>query len=97
MKDSIVERRLRYIDRQRKLGHGVNVRFDGMKPQGSGPANRHGLPSIPIDQRVVENWPVLDLGFIPEVSLEDWRLEVGGLVANPISAPPQWWRSAGWR
>src|SRR5438552_4281360 len=84
-KESIVERRLRYIDRQRKLGHGVNVRFEGMKPQGSGPANRHGLPSLPVDQRGVENWPVLDLGFIPEISLENWRLEVGGLVANPIT------------
>src|SRR5438093_46617 len=26
MKDSIVERRLRYIDRQRKLGHGVKFK-----------------------------------------------------------------------
>ena len=47
MKDSIVERRLRYIERQKQLGHGVNVRLEGLKPEGSGPLNRHGLPSIP--------------------------------------------------
>ena len=82
--NSMVERRLRYIERQKQLGHGVNVQFAGMKPQGSGPLNRHGLPAVPVDQRVVENWPVLDLGDIPNISPADWRLEVGGLVENPV-------------
>ena len=85
MKDSIVERRLRYIERQQKLGHGVNVQFDGLAPQGSGPANRHGLPSLPIDQHVVHNWPVLDLGDVPNVALSEWRLEIAGLVENPLT------------
>jgi DMSO/TMAO reductase YedYZ molybdopterin-dependent catalytic subunit len=83
--DSIVERRLRYIERQRKLGHGLNVRLDGLTPQGSGPANRHGMPSVPIDQHVVSNWPILDLGDLPDISTADWRLEVAGLVANPFT------------
>jgi len=85
MKDSIVERRMRYIERQKALWHGVNVRFEGLKPEGSGPLNRHGLPSVPVGQRVVENWPVLDLGDIPNVSLADWRLEATGLVENPVT------------
>lgn len=85
MSDSIVERRLRYIERQKKLGHGVNVRFEGMKPQGSGPPNRHGMPAVPIDQRVVQNWPVLDLGDVPNVTLADWRLDLGGAVENPVT------------
>jgi len=85
MKDSIVERRLRYIERQKRLGRGVNVRFEGLQPEGSGPLNRHGLPSIPAGQRVVENWPVLDLGDVPNVSLADWRLEATGLVENPVT------------
>ena len=76
---------MRYIERQKRLGHGVNVQFEGMKPEGSGPLNRHGLPSVPVGQRVVENWPVLDLGDIPNVSLADWRLEVAGLVESPIT------------
>jgi DMSO/TMAO reductase YedYZ molybdopterin-dependent catalytic subunit len=83
--ESLVERRMRYIDRQKKLGHGVDVRFEGLKPQGSGPPNRHGLPKIPIDQHVVQNWPVLSLGESPDVPLAKWRLEVGGLVENPFT------------
>ena len=85
MSDSLVERRLRYIERQKKLGHGVNVRFEGLKPEGSGPPNRHGLPAVPIGQHVVGNWPVLDLGDVPNVSLADWRLEIGGIVESPVT------------
>ncbi len=81
----MVERRMRYIERQKKLGHGVNVQFEGMIPVGSGPLNRHGLPAVPVDQRLVENWPVLDLGDLPNVALADWRLEVTGLVENPVT------------
>jgi DMSO/TMAO reductase YedYZ molybdopterin-dependent catalytic subunit len=83
--ETIVERRLRYIERQRQLGHGVDVQRDGLKPMGSGPLNRHGMPQVPIDQRVVPNWPVLDLGDVPDVRRQDWRLEIGGLVDNPVS------------
>ena len=38
----------------------------------------------PVGQRAVDNWPVLDLGDLPEISTEEWRLEVGGLVENPV-------------
>ncbi len=40
---------------------------------------------LPPGQRLVQNWPVLDLGIKPALSLESWRLCVDGLVANPIS------------
>lgn len=83
--DSLVERRLRYVERQRQLGHGVNVRFEGLKPMGSGPPNRHGLPSVPIEQRVVTNWPVLSLNESPDIALDEWRLEVAGLVERPFT------------
>jgi len=85
MSDSLVERRLRYIERQRQLGHGVNVQFEGMKPQGRGPLNRHGLPSVPVDQRAVQNWPVLSLNESPDIPIDAWRLEIGGLVENPFT------------
>lgn len=83
--DDLVARRLRYIERQRQLGHGVNVQFEGMKPQGRGPLNRHGLPSTPVDQRIVQNWPVLSLNESPAIELDQWRLEVTGLVENPFT------------
>jgi DMSO/TMAO reductase YedYZ molybdopterin-dependent catalytic subunit len=82
----LLERRRKYIERQIALDkRAVNVKFRGQPPQGSGPANRHGMPQLPVGQHVVKNWPVLDLGEQPAVSTREWTLEVGGLVANPFS------------
>jgi len=83
--DSLVERRMRYIERQKMLGHGVDVQIEGQKPQGSGRKNRHGMPVVPVDQRLVTNWPVLDLGDVPDIARSAWRLEIAGLVENPVS------------
>jgi DMSO/TMAO reductase YedYZ molybdopterin-dependent catalytic subunit len=86
MSDDLVQKRLRYIARQRELHREtVNVRFEGLKPAGSGPPNREGVPKLPIGQHRVPNWPVLDLGDLPKVSTNDWRLDVGGHCENPFS------------
>ncbi len=53
--------------------------------QGSGPANRHGMPKLPPGQHAVPNWPVLDLGVHPNISLEQWQIEVKGEVENPYT------------
>ena len=45
-----------------------------------GHANR-----LPPGQRQVTNWPVLDLGLMPDVSTSDWRMTVDGLVENPVT------------
>jgi len=83
---SLVEKRLRYIARQRELQrNAVNVRFAEMRPEGSGPLNRHGMPKLPVGQRRVPNWPVLDLGDLPDVSTQEWRLEVNGHCEQPFS------------
>ncbi len=50
---------------------------------GSGDLNRDGVPRLPPDQKVVKNWPVLDLGILPEIKLSDWSLTVDGLCENP--------------
>ncbi len=81
----LVERRRQYIERQIALGKGVDVRFAGQPPRGTGPANRDGMPRLPVGQHEVKNWPVLDLGEQPDVALDAWKLEVGGLVANPFT------------
>src|SRR5262245_15341733 len=84
--DSLVARRQRYIQRQRQLNPAVvGVQFQGLKPQGSGRINRDGMPKLPIGQREVKNWPVLDLGHTPEIAAENWRLEIGGEVHNPFA------------
>ena len=84
--DDLVERRRKYIQRQIELDkRAVNVAFAGRKPEGSGPRNRHGMPQLPVGQHEVKNWPVLDLGEQPEIALDAWKLEVGGLVDNPFT------------
>ncbi len=46
------------------------------------PAHRNRLPP---GQREVKTWPVLDLGGQPDVKPENWRLQVLGLVENPVA------------
>jgi DMSO/TMAO reductase YedYZ molybdopterin-dependent catalytic subunit len=82
----LVERRLKYIQRQIQLdARAVNVQFAGRRPEGSGPANRHDMPKLPVGQHEVKNWPVLDLGEQPDIPMNTWKLEVGGLVENPFT------------
>jgi DMSO/TMAO reductase YedYZ molybdopterin-dependent catalytic subunit len=86
MSDSLVERRQKYIRRQIALNtRAVNVKFQELKPEGTGPSNRHGMPRLPVGQHEVRNWPVLDLGEQPDIDRKKWKLEVGGLVENPFT------------
>jgi DMSO/TMAO reductase YedYZ molybdopterin-dependent catalytic subunit len=39
---------------------------------------------LPPGQRLVNNWPVLDLGIQPDIPLDIWRITVDGLVENPV-------------
>jgi DMSO/TMAO reductase YedYZ molybdopterin-dependent catalytic subunit len=39
---------------------------------------------LPPGQRLVQDWPVLDLGVQPDVKPESWRLRFEGLVAAPV-------------
>ena len=40
---------------------------------------------LPPGQKLVHNWPVLDLGVHPEVSPTEWKLKIHGHVANPVT------------
>ncbi len=83
---TLVERRQQFIERQIRMDKSaVNVQFAGKAPQGTGGANRHGMPKLPVGQHEVKNWPVLDLGETPDVTLATWKLEIGGLVENPVT------------
>ena len=49
---------------------------------------KHGDPQVdrlPPGQRLVTNWPVLDLGIQPDVARSAWKLKVDGLVENPVA------------
>ena len=39
---------------------------------------------LPPGQRLVEKWPVLDLGVQPDITRDKWIFTVDGLVENPI-------------
>ena len=41
---------------------------------------------LPPGQHLVQNWPVLDLGIVPEVATKDWRLRIDGWVAPAVRA-----------
>jgi DMSO/TMAO reductase YedYZ molybdopterin-dependent catalytic subunit len=82
----LVAKRLAYIERQKKLhADTVNVDLRRRAPQGSGAPNRDGMPQLPVGQHTVSNWPVLDLGDVPDISLPAWRLEIAGDVHNPLT------------
>ncbi len=40
---------------------------------------------LPPGQRLVTNWPVLDLGIQPDVPTAEWRMTVDGAVVNPLT------------
>ena len=55
-------------------------------------AKRGALPSkpsadarVPPGQKLVTNFPILDLGILPEVNKTNWTLRIHGLVQNEIS------------
>ncbi len=39
---------------------------------------------LPPGQHLTKDWPVLDLGVMPPISRERWRLDVYGAIDNPI-------------
>lgn len=39
---------------------------------------------LPPGQHLTKDWPVLDLGVVPPVSRERWRLDVYGAIENPV-------------
>jgi DMSO/TMAO reductase YedYZ molybdopterin-dependent catalytic subunit len=48
---------------------------------------RHADPQedrLPPGQRLVESWPVLDLGVHPRIPRSKWRLMINGLVQQPL-------------
>lgn len=79
----IVEARLKLRERfqeRMRMSPGAS----DARPEGHGPANRHGMPKVPVGQTVTRGWPVLDLGRQPDVPLSKWELVVDGAVEEPL-------------
>jgi DMSO/TMAO reductase YedYZ molybdopterin-dependent catalytic subunit len=43
------------------------------------------IDRLPPGQRLVDNFPVLDLGIQPEIALDQWTLKIHGKVENPVT------------
>ncbi len=59
------------------FGRGSNPQAGEMLPD--------GRPRLPPGQRLVESWPVLHYGGIPQIDLASWELRVFGLVGEELS------------
>lgn len=77
----LFERRQAFAEREAARQKGLPP---DLAPRGTGPLNSHGMPQLPVGQRQVRDWPVLDLGDLPRVDRSNWSLTVDGLVARPL-------------
>jgi DMSO/TMAO reductase YedYZ molybdopterin-dependent catalytic subunit len=81
--DRIVEARMKLKKRfESKMANTPSI--NDQLAQGTGPKNRHGMPQVSVGQTLTEKWPVLDLGYHPDVSKDRWRLTIDGEVENPV-------------
>lgn len=81
--DKIIEARLKLKARfEEKMLQTPSVADES--PRGTGPINRHGMPQLPVGQIKTTKWPVLDLGFKPDISPLRWQLTIDGEVESPI-------------
>lgn len=91
MSDALDEKTRRIVESRMHLREKWHERMKqtpaaaDVKPLGSGPPNRHGMPKLPIGQYETKKWPVLDLGIHPEVPLDRWSLIVDGAVESPLT------------
>jgi len=81
--DKVVDARLRLRARfEEKIKDTPSV--SDPKPMGTGEINRHGMPKLPVGQIKTVKWPVLDLGFKPDIPKHKWTLTIDGEVENPV-------------
>jgi DMSO/TMAO reductase YedYZ molybdopterin-dependent catalytic subunit len=51
----------------------------------TGKTSRPEEQRLPPGQHLTRDWPVLDLGIVPKVPLDVWRLDLYGAIDNPVS------------
>jgi DMSO/TMAO reductase YedYZ molybdopterin-dependent catalytic subunit len=78
-------------DSSRDTSGGINDKLIAAKQRWAaegrlltGRPSRREEDRLPPGQRKTTNWPVLDLGAKPNIPLDRWRLQVDGLVEQPV-------------
>jgi len=82
--ERIIEARLK-LKRRFEEGIKSTPSVADPRPMGTGRPNRHGMPVLPVGQTVTRKWPVLDLGFHPQIAKPDWQLTIDGEVEHPVT------------
>ncbi|BDG10098.1 molybdopterin-dependent oxidoreductase [Anaeromyxobacter paludicola] len=54
-------------------------------PKGEGPRNAHGMPRMPVQQGEQDELIPMDLGRVPAVAMDRWKLTVDGAVEAPVT------------
>ena len=60
------------------------VLFDFIGPYGEQVSEQDDISGTDVDFISEQNFFTLSLGFIPEIDIEEWTLEITGLVADPL-------------
>ena len=55
------------------------------KTQGSRPGKINNDICVPAGQTEVKNFPILDLGILPDINQQNWSLRIYGLVENELN------------
>lgn len=53
--------------------------------KGSKPGKANANERVPAGQTEVKNFPILDLGILPDINKTNWKLRIYGLVENELS------------
>ncbi len=53
--------------------------------KGSAPGKVNQDIRVPAGQTEVKNFPILDLGILPDINKDNWQLRIFGLVANEVN------------
>lgn len=69
----------------KKLIEGKIALAQRNREQGNKPSKPSMDARVPAGQKVVTNFPILDLGILPEINKTNWALRVHGLVENELS------------
>ena len=55
------------------------------KTQGSAPGKVNADIRVPAGQTEVKNFPILDLGILPDINKQNWSLRIYGMVENELN------------
>jgi DMSO/TMAO reductase YedYZ molybdopterin-dependent catalytic subunit len=78
--DKLAQARPKLVEAKQRWARDGRLLTGGRGASGVRPENER----LPPGQHLVQNWPVLDLGIVPDIETKEWRLRVDGWVENKL-------------